>query len=210
MKNIRKKIRKKPVSGLRRKAPSKKGPAKKNPLQKKGLEPEQLKVQEAKFSIGKQAIPENAPTKELPSSYGKDRLVILVRDPRWIYAYWELSRKNYGELLGAPKVLRVYDVTQIIFTGANAHKFFDIGISAQADNWYIHTGEPGRSWCVELGVKESDGKFVPLLRSNTVTAPQEEPSALIDEEWVIPEDLFLRLYHMESGPRQSSHSMPSI
>src|SRR5438552_19144524 len=30
--------------------------------------------------------------KDLPSGYGKDRIVVMVRDPYWLHAYWELTR----------------------------------------------------------------------------------------------------------------------
>ena len=31
---------------------------------------------------------------ELPGSYGTDRVVALVRDPYWIYVYWELTENT--------------------------------------------------------------------------------------------------------------------
>jgi len=68
---------------------------------------------------------------ELPSFYDKDKIVLQVRDPRWLHTYWELRDKTVQDLkarLGdefyrAKKVLRVYDVTNIIFNGSNANRF---------------------------------------------------------------------------------------
>ena len=31
--------------------------------------------------------------RELPSGYGKDRIVAMVRDPFWIHCYWELTQQ---------------------------------------------------------------------------------------------------------------------
>jgi len=31
--------------------------------------------------------------RDLPTGYGKDRIVVMVRDPYWLHAYWELTRQ---------------------------------------------------------------------------------------------------------------------
>ena len=36
---------------------------------------------------------------ELPAQYGQNKLVLLVRDPWWVYAYWEVtdSKRREGD-----------------------------------------------------------------------------------------------------------------
>lgn len=144
---------------------------------------------------------------DLPAKYGKDMLVLQVRDPRWIHSYWELTDKTLGrlrsELKGdfakARRVLRVYDVSSINFDGTNAHRFFDIRINDFAQSWYIDTGSPGRSWCVDLGLLLENGRFITILRSNTVETPLDGPSWITDEEWMIPDELFAKLYGVGVG-----------
>ena len=57
--------------------------------------------------------------------YGDQKIVILVRDPWWIFAYWEIRREREKEIIGkiesdgdspVKTILRVYDVTDINFT----------------------------------------------------------------------------------------------
>ena len=149
---------------------------------------------------------------ELPERYGQDKIVLQVRDLRWIHAYWEISGSTYEKLKNELKdefyrakgILRVYDVSQIIFDGKNSHRFFDIQINEGTSNWYIDTDGPGRSWCVDLGLLLSDGRFIMIVRSNTVCTPIEGPSWITDEEWMIPEDMFARLYGMGFGLGRSS------
>lgn len=149
---------------------------------------------------------------ELPFGYTEDKIILQVRDPWWIHAYWETTpaifnrlREQFGEaVFSARRVLRVYDISNIIFDGTNAHRFFDIGIAPETSNWYIDTGGPGRSWCVDLGFLLSDGRFITIVRSNTVHTPIEGPSWITDEEWMIPEEMFARLYGMGFGLGQSS------
>ena len=175
------------------------------PLPKEQVEIPEPKIKQEEASFENKMIPAGLfnLNEELPRDYGKDRIVILTRDPRWLYAYWELSGQLAGNLSEAPRILRVYDVSEIAFDGSNAHSFFDLEIPAEADSWYIDTRQPGRSWCVELGIKK-DGKFIPFLRSNIVSTPLDGPSGVSDEEWMVPEMTFARLYGMGLGFGQTS------
>ncbi len=149
---------------------------------------------------------------DLPQGYGEDKIILQVRDPWWIHAYWEVSwptRERLSQDLGADyhrgkATLRVYDVTGIVFNGLNANRFFDIETTLDANNWYIDTCGPGRSWCVDLGIKLPDGRFITIVRSNTVFTPLDGPSLITDEEWMIPEDMFARLYGLGFGFGPSS------
>ena len=174
---------------------------------------EEAKIEEAKFYTGPQ-VPKKYPffAQELPSDYGQDKIVLQIRDPWWIHAYWELTHNTLDRLrqeLGdsfyqAKRALRIYDVSHIIFDGTNAHRYFDIEINDQANNWYIDTASPGRSWCLDFGLKLPDGRFITIMRSNTVQTPLDGPSWITDEEWMVPEDMFARLYGMGVGLGMSS------
>ena len=149
---------------------------------------------------------------ELPTQYGRDMLTVLVRDPRWIFCYWEIiggTVENFKKQLGdefekAKFVLRAYDVSGVNFTGSNANRFFDVSVNRYANNWYIETGAPGSSWCVDLGLLLPDGRFITILRSNIVHTPPEGASEITDEEWMIPDWMFARLYGMGFGLGRSS------
>jgi len=165
-----------------------------------------------KFSHPENARQENAMSQEFPSYYDQDKIILQVRDPHWLHTYWELRNQTIEGLknkLGdgfyrAKKILRVYDVTNIIFNGSNANSFFDIQYNDFANSWYIDTAGPGHSWCVDLGLMLTDGRFITILRSNVAQTPLDGPSWVTDEEWMIPEDVFARLYGMGFGLGRSS------
>ena len=169
-------------------------------------------VEQAKFYYPQSSSAGGGMPRELPAFYGEDRIVLQVRDPWWIHAYWEVKGSTMDRIKNelkedffkARRVLRVYDVSSIIFTGTNAYRFFDIQIDEQATSWYIDTQGPGRSWCVDYGLLLPDGRFIMILRSNTVNTPLEGPSWVTDEEWMIPDDAFNRLYGMGFGLGRSS------
>lgn len=165
------------------------------------------RVEEAKFS----AAPVmqkflNEKGFELPVGYNECRITIMVRDPHWLHSYWELPDWKIEELKSAmgymvfsksKRIVRVYDVTDIKFTGINANKSFDIEVGGDARNWYVNTGEPNRSYCVDIGYLTPDGKFFVAARSNVVSTPPDSMSDTIDEEWLTID--WERIYAMSGG-----------
>lgn len=139
---------------------------------------------------------------EIPGNYGDNRIVLMVRDPEWLFVYWELQGKFVDDVrsamgsmaYSAKTVLRVYDVTDIIFNGNNAHKYFDIEITGGARSWYIKAGESNRSFCVDMGFLTSSGTFFVIVRSNVVKTPRVGVSEIIDEEWMSIKELYEIVY----------------
>lgn len=139
---------------------------------------------------------------EPPDNYGDNRIVLMVRDPEWLFAYWEIQKDAMDSVLNmlgnmahsAKLALRVYDVTDIIFDGNNAHKYYDIEVTGGARNWYIHVGEPDRSFCVDIGFLAPDGTFHTLCRSNVVRTPRAGVSEVVDEKWMGIEEIYEKVF----------------
>jgi hypothetical protein len=169
-------------------------------------------IEQTKFSHPENYRYKRNIPQDLPAGYGQDKIVLQVRDPWWIHSYWEVTWGTWerfknelqDNFYSAKRILRVYDVSQIIFNGDNAHRYFDIEVNAEANSWYIDTAGPGKSWCVDYGLRLPNGKFITIVRSNTVQTPLDGPSWITDEEWMIPDDMFGRLYGMGFGLGQSS------
>ena len=149
--------------------------------------------------------------RRLPTHYGEDRLVLLVRDPWWIFAYWEVTPERQQQVLRQTEgkryktVLRVYDVSGVSLPKSNS--FFDIEINFHADNWYVDVGMPDREWAAEIGFRTEDGRFFALVRSNTVRTPAFGISDVLDEEWMLPEDVYFRLLGQSFGAGSPGGSM---
>ncbi len=132
----------------------------------------------------------------------------MVKDPWWVYAYWEVNpgrerevRRQLApeEMGGLQSILRVYDVTGRRFPDEPANHWFDIPLSGLAINWYIHVNAPDHSFMVDLGVLTRTGRFLLLVRSNRVTTPRFGPSDVIDEEWMTTDEEYWRLFGMTAG-----------
>ncbi len=145
---------------------------------------------------------------DIPQGYGINCLVLLVRDPSWIHSYWEITPGKNEEALAslelqpgetASRVLRVYDVAGAEFNGYNAQLFFDIRVDDFARNWYFRV-DPNRTYCAEIGLLSSSGRFAVLARSNTVRTPRAGMSDVIDDKWgTVAEDYYENLYALSGG-----------
>jgi hypothetical protein len=162
----------------------------------------QERVEESKFHLG--AAPAPARTEEsfvLPSTYGEDRVTLLVRDPHWLYAYWDFSaatRQQLDRMDGGKAVLRVKDVTEA--DPDVPRGFSDVELPPGADNWYVHVDAPECNYCVDIGILTPAGDFVVLARSNTVRPPRSRPSDVLAEEWRgISLETYEQMYQLSAG-----------
>jgi uncharacterized protein len=106
-------------------------------------------------------------------------LQVKLVTPRKVIVYWEASKvpvkvitsfydRPFEELV---HIVRIYDVTDIIFTGNNAHHYYDITVPYNQGYWFIKGLTANRSYVAELGVKFNKNEFFPVLRSNSVQTP---------------------------------------
>lgn len=126
---------------------------------------------------------------ELPVTYGDNRIVLLPRDPRWTYAYWEVSEQHKAILRsqgGQQLALRLYDVTDINFECQLPHRMMEFLCDELAKDWYLPIPESDRSYLVEIGYRCSDDRWLLLSRSRSIHVPPIYPFA-----WDPPEFLTL-------------------
>jgi hypothetical protein len=140
--------------------------------------PEEDQIRAAKF------VPRELPRRAFeedrfvfPESYGIDRVRLLVRDPDWIFAYWDVradSMKDLARVFGerafalSRLTLRVMDP---VSGGAS-----DILLPPGARWWYVRTDATRRAYRAQIGVTLPSGEFRQLAESNTVVTPRVGPS----------------------------------
>lgn len=144
------------------------------------------------------AVPVEAPTPvadeawPFPNSYGVDRVVLLVRDPRWMFAYWDVSGATWQTIEhrglssaggGWRRVLRLHDVTGTDGTPSAATLVHDLALSDDARDWYFQTPRAARDYLVQYGYLGPDGQFFLVAASNVVAVPRPVPSEQTDEAW---------------------------
>ncbi len=179
-------------------------------------------VESSKFDVGvpTKDLSVKVP-KDLPAGYGKDRIVVMVRDPYWLHCYWELTRhaiQRAEAALGqewhtAKPILRLLDVSSQDTTSNAEAILRDIDIHGGCNNWYIDVSNPPRSYRVDIGYLARSGRFYVLARSNVVTTPRAGVSDVIDENWSdIDPKKADRIYAMSGGfdPTASSLELKQL
>ncbi len=136
----------------------------------------------------------------------KDRVVLIVRDPFWLQAYWELSRSTLARAQaalgqdwhGARPILRLVDVTSEDTTAAAEQHVRDVSIHGGVSTWYIDV-HSSRSYRIDIGYLSRRGRFFVLARSNVVTTPKAGLSDSLDENWSSLQGQFDKIYHQSGG-----------
>ncbi|MEH7121145.1 DUF4912 domain-containing protein [Neobacillus vireti] len=109
----------------------------------------------------------------------KGELKAKLVTPRKIILFWDNSEipkkiiqrffnQKFEQLVS---VVRVYDVTNILFNGKNALHFNEITVPYQSGHWFIKGLAENRSYVAELGVYIADNVFFPLYRSDSIQTP---------------------------------------
>jgi uncharacterized protein len=164
----------------------------------------QERISEAKYYTGPAMQAAVAAFGELPRTYGDDRIVLMTRDPFVVHAFWEasqarLERERAWFGWSSKLCVRIYDITGVQFDGRNALGYYDQEVSEQAGSWYFDLGRPSHSFCADLGLLSPEGRFMTLVRSNYVTMPRDGVSDVIDEEWMLVDEEFWKLYGYPEG-----------
>ena len=156
-----------------------------------------------------------------PPGYGDNNIVALVRDPWWIFVYWEIRHDKEADSIKKLKdagdgpdkyILRVYDVTNVDFNGKNARSHFDVELKGVSNSWYINVNSPGRLWVVDIGMLTKRNYFCLLARSNTVRTPRYGASEKLDAEWITTEENYWKMSGLSEGfdPGKSSFEIREL
>jgi hypothetical protein len=133
----------------------------------------------------------------------EDRLVVMVRDPYWLHAVWELSQQSVNRAQAAmgphwhtsQPTLRLYRIKE---AGASAHQR-DIAIHGGVSNWYVDVQDPPCQFRMEIGYLSNNSVFHCLARSNAVQTPQAGTSDAVDENWADVAEHADRIFAMSGG-----------
>jgi hypothetical protein len=121
----------------------------------------------------------------------KDRIVLMVPDPYWLHAVWELSYQSVlraesalgQDWHGAKPILRLLDVTSQDTTSTSEAPLRDVPIHGGCSHWYLDVPQPPRSFRVDIGYLSRRGQFYVIARSNVVTPPRAGATETVDESW---------------------------
>jgi hypothetical protein len=119
---------------------------------------------------------------------GRDQLLLMVRDPYWLQATWEITggaieraRAALAEFWHTARpVLRVIEIPATAKVEAAETVLRVIEVHGAVNNWYVDVQDPPCSYRAELGYLSTTGKFYTLARSNVVSTPRPGSKEIMD------------------------------
>jgi hypothetical protein len=122
---------------------------------------------------------------------GQDRVILMVRDPYWLHAHWDISRATVDRAKAAlvdqwhsvKPVLRLLKFDEVGTTDSAETVYRQIEIHGGVRNWYIDVDNPPSRFQLIMGYMTSNGRFYELVRSNTVSTPVPGSKDSFDDHW---------------------------
>lgn len=126
-------------------------------------------VGEAKFQLGPKKNAGEFQAHNLPFEYGKNRVILLVVDPKFVFVYWEVQNDKLHEAItsighNAKLTLRFHNI--------DTNHSWDVIIYERVGNWYLRLDHPEQNLTVEIGMKNDRGDFYTIARSNQLRLPR--------------------------------------
>jgi hypothetical protein len=153
------------------------------------------------------------PVGHLPAEPAKDRVVLLVRDPYWLQASWDISRRAVqrakaalaGQWHTVKPILRIMELDDSGTTNNAESIVRDIEIHSGVRNWYVAIANPPVTLVAALGYMCSNGRFHELCRSNKVRTPVPGSNDAVDDHWADIAKDAERVFGLSGGFDEESH-----
>lgn len=121
----------------------------------------------------------------------KDQIWLMVSDPFWLHACWELSLQSVQraeaalgqDWHGAKPCIRLFDVTSQDTTSTSETPVKDYYLHGGCNHWHIDVPQPPKSYRADIGYVTRRGNFHVLARSNCVTPPKTGGGDPLPDEW---------------------------
>ncbi len=112
-----------------------------------------------------------------PETYGVNRVRLLVKDPQWLFAYWDLDPRAVNDLRNelGERALALTRLTLRIADPAHGGASV-ILLPYGARAWYVRADAAARTYKAQIGWTLPSGEFRMIAESNPATTPRLGPS----------------------------------
>lgn len=115
----------------------------------------------------------------MPHSYGTRRLLLVARDPHWVYAHWDLTdaqlRDANRQSASGTLILRIRAGSP------DADVIVEQAVHPESRNWFMHVPHSGARYLGELGYYDAAHAWVQVSLSAATLTPRDD---LSEETWV--------------------------
>jgi glycosyltransferase involved in cell wall biosynthesis len=135
-----------------------------------------------------------------------DYIALSMVHPHLGHVHWNVREESLKaaqkgkvkKLHGTSMVARIYDVTDILFNGSNAHMSFDIDAGGLQGHHNFSVDRPERSYLAEIGIRTRDGSFHPLSRSNSTYFDGDRPTGNYGTAGLFEGGFLKRTFHVDN------------
>jgi len=108
---------------------------------------------------------------ELPAAYGTERLLLVARDPHWLYAHWDMTadqlRAHNAESRDSHLVVRVFENDPDGALVEEQH------VHPESRSWFLHAPRGGTKYVAQLGLFTRAGEWKTIATSPATVTPTE-------------------------------------
>lgn len=119
----------------------------------------------------------------IPAVYGNDRLVLLPREPHWVFAYWETTPALREQLRAEYGAAWDHGTTVLQIQDLDRNMSRDYPVETESGSFHAPAEEAGNRYLARLGRRLADGRFILLATSNIVRTPRDSISTVLDPRW---------------------------
>ncbi len=129
---------------------------------------------------------------------GIDRLILMVRDPYWLHATWQVTDKAVERARAAlaenwhaaRPILRLFRIPTAGIKETQPAEVVvrDIDIHGAVNSWFIDVADPPTTFRAEIGYLARNRDFRSVARSNLVTTPSGTATGNLEEFKEVVED----------------------
>jgi hypothetical protein len=134
-----------------------------------------VRVEDSKYQItdAEPKKPVEPDLYPIANRYNQTKIVFMVRDPHWAFAYWEIDDKAREKISDKGESQHLF--LRVRETDSGRHSSFDIPVQFGDSSWYIYLPNQDCGYVLELG-KLDDRGYTCMARSNPIRTPREELS----------------------------------
>ena len=109
--------------------------------------------------------------RELPEAYGTERLLLVARDPHWLYAHWDMTLEQLRRHNSASRDGHL--IVRVFHDQPGGELVLEQHVHPESRNWFLHVGRGGVKYVAQLGYHDRSGAWNAVATSGATLTPPD-------------------------------------
>jgi uncharacterized protein len=116
-------------------------------------------------------LPAESEVADLPEAYGTQRLLLIARDPHWLYAHWDMTADQLREHNAASRDGHL--IVRVFRDQVAGQPLLEQHVHPESRNWFLHVGRGGVKYIAQLGYNDRRGAWHMVATSGGTFTPPD-------------------------------------